>query len=128
MPSAQPLLQLMAVVPLESPNGIETETRGSLHLSTTVSVILLLVSTGLVAVFAEFLVDSIDYLVESAGVSQAFIVLIILPIVGNAAEHITAVVVASKNKMDLAIGVALGSNIQIALFTCHCTARMVPEY
>lgn len=128
MPSAHPLPQLMAVVPPESPNGIETEARGSLHLSRTVSDIPLLVSTGLVAVCAEFLVDSIDYLVESTGVSQAFIVSIILPIVGNAAEHITAVVVASENKIDLAIGVALGSSMQIALSTCHCTARMVPEY
>ncbi|PGH31207.1 calcium/proton exchanger [[Emmonsia] crescens] len=120
MPSAHPLPQLMAVVPPESPNGIETEARGSLHLSRTVSDIPLLVSTGLVAVCAEFLVDSIDYLVESTGVSQAFIVSIILPIVGNAAEHITAVVVASENKIDLAIGVALGSkwclNTEMSLY------------
>jgi Ca2+:H+ antiporter len=62
------------------------------------------------------MVDSIDYLVENTGVSEAFIGLIVLPIVGNAAEHVTAVTVASKNKMDLAIGVAIGSSIQIALF------------
>ena len=86
------------------------------HLSQTSAVILLLVSTGLVAICAEFLVDSINFLVETSGVSQAFIGLIILPIVGNAAEHVTAVTVASKNKMDLAINVALGSSIQIALF------------
>jgi Ca2+:H+ antiporter len=54
--------------------------------------------------------------VETSGVSQAFIGLIIIPIVGNAAEHVTAVVVAMKNKMDLAIGIAVGSSIQIALF------------
>ena len=86
------------------------------HLSQTSAVILLLVSTGLVAICAEFLVDSINFLVETSGVSQAFIGLIILPIVGNAAEHVTAVTVAYKNKMDLAINVALGSSIQIALF------------
>ncbi|OJD17277.1 calcium/proton exchanger [Emergomyces pasteurianus Ep9510] len=114
--SVQPLPHLMAAAPSQSPDGIEAETRGSLHLSRTASVILLVISTALVAVCAEFLVSSIDYLVENTGVSQAFIGLIILPIVGNAAEHITAVVVASKNKMDLAIGVALGSSIQIALF------------
>ncbi|PGG99964.1 calcium/proton exchanger [Blastomyces parvus] len=116
MPSAQPLPHLMAIVPSQSPDGIATETRGSCHLSRTASIILLVVSTALVAVCAEFLVDSIEYLVENTGLSQAFIGLIILPIVGNAAEHITAVVVAGKNKMDLAIGVALGSSIQIALF------------
>lgn len=85
-------------------------------MSRTSAVILLLVSTGLVAVCAEYLVASIDYLVDNTSVSEAFIGLIILPIVGNAAEHVTAVTVASKNKMDLAIGVAVGSSIQIALF------------
>lgn len=85
-------------------------------MSRTTAIVLLLVSTGLVAVCAEFLVSSINYLVENTGVSQAFVGLIILPIVGNAAEHVTAVTVASKNKMDLAIGVAVGSSIQIALF------------
>lgn len=85
-------------------------------MSRTSAVILLLVSTGLVAVCAEFLVASINYLVDNTSVSEAFVGLIILPIVGNAAEHVTAVTVASKNKMDLAIGVAVGSSIQIALF------------
>jgi Ca2+:H+ antiporter len=55
-------------------------------------------------------------MVNNSPVSEAFIGLIILPIVGNAAEHVTAVTVAAKNKMDLAIGVAVGSSIQIALF------------
>ena len=86
------------------------------HISRTSAVILLIISTLLVAVCAEFLVSSIDYLVDNTGVSEAFVGLIILPIVGNAAEHVTAVTVASKNKMDLAIGVAVGSSIQIALF------------
>lgn len=86
------------------------------HISRTSAIILLIVSTGLVAVCAEFLVDNINYLIENTSVSEAFIGLIVLPIVGNAAEHVTAVVVAGKNKMDLAIGVAVGSSIQIALF------------
>jgi Ca2+:H+ antiporter len=82
----------------------------------TTSIILLLISTGLVALCAEFLVGSIQHLVENSSLSEAFIGLIILPIVGNAAEHVTAVTVAAKNKLDLALGVALGSSIQIALF------------
>ena len=86
------------------------------YLSRTSAISLLLVSTGLVAVCAEFLVVSISSFVSNTGVSEAFVGLIILPIVGNAAEHVTAVTVASKNKMDLAIGVAVGSSIQIALF------------
>lgn len=85
-------------------------------LSRTGAIVLLLVVTGLVAVCAEFLVGSINYLVDNTSVSEAFVGLIILPIVGNAAEHVTAVTVASKNKMDLAIGVAVGSSIQIAIF------------
>lgn len=86
------------------------------HLSRTSAVILLLASTGLVAVCADFLVESINYLVDNTGVSEAFIGLIVLPIIGNAAEHVCAVTVAGKNKMDLAIGIAVGSSIQIALF------------
>ncbi|KAI1435536.1 Sodium/calcium exchanger protein-domain-containing protein [Xylaria sp. CBS 124048] len=85
-------------------------------LSRLAAVILLLVTTALVAVCAEFLVDSIQDVVASSSVKEIFIGLIILPIVGNAAEHVTAITVAMKNKMDLAIGVAVGSSIQIALF------------
>lgn len=75
----------------------------------------LVVVTILVAICADYLVGSIDDLVESANISKAFIGLILIPIVGNAAEHVTAVVVALRNKMDLAMGVAIGSSIQIAL-------------
>jgi Ca2+:H+ antiporter len=86
------------------------------RLSTTSSVVTLVFTTGFVALCAEFLVGSLDYIISTSGVSQAFIGLIILPLVGNAAEHVTAVTVAAKNKMDLAIGIALGSSIQIAIF------------
>lgn len=75
----------------------------------------LVVITIAVAVCAEYLVHSIDSIVKTAHISKTFIGLILLPIVGNAAEHVTAVVVALKNKMDLAIGVAIGSSMQIAL-------------
>ena len=75
----------------------------------------LVVVTVMVAVCAEYLVDSIDAIVQTAHISKTFIGLILLPIVGNAAEHVTAVVVSLKNKMDLAIGVAIGSSLQIAL-------------
>lgn len=76
----------------------------------------LVLVTLLVAICAEYLVDSIDAIVEEAHISKTFIGLILIPIVGNAAEHVTAVIVAWKNKMDLAIGVAIGSSLQIALF------------
>ncbi|KAI7538706.1 hypothetical protein KC317_g17702, partial [Hortaea werneckii] len=95
----------------------EEEEQPKEEMSRTAALVLLLVSTGLVAACAEFMVDAIPAMLESSpSVNQAFIGLIILPIVGNAAEHVTAVLVATKNKMDLAIGVAVGSSIQIALF------------
>jgi Ca2+:H+ antiporter len=77
---------------------------------------LLVIITLLVAICAEYLVGSIDAIVEEAHISKTFVGLILIPIVGNAAEHVTAVIVAWKNKMDLAIGVAIGSSLQIALF------------
>ena len=100
---------------VNSNRSIKTEAEDP-PISQTSSIVLLLISTGLVALCAEFLVGSIQHLVESSSISEAFIGLIILPIVGNAAEHVTAVTVAAKNKLDLALGVALGSSIQIALF------------
>ncbi|KAK4144794.1 Sodium/calcium exchanger protein-domain-containing protein [Dichotomopilus funicola] len=104
-------------IPLAHPPMLTaTEEPHSEQMSRTAAVILLLVSTALVAVCAEFMVDSINGLVETSHINEIFIGLIILPIVGNAAEHVTAITVAMKNKMDLAIGVAVGSSIQIALF------------
>ncbi|GKT51687.1 vacuolar calcium ion transporter [Colletotrichum spaethianum] len=77
--------------------------------------VVLVVTTVLIAICADYLVESIDPIVETAHISKNFIGLILIPIVGNAAEHVTAVVVAIRNKMDLAMGVAIGSSIQIAL-------------
>jgi len=78
--------------------------------------LVLIIVTVAVAVCAEYLVDCIGSIVETAHISKTFIGLILIPIVGNAAEHVTAVLVAAKDKMDLAIGVAIGSSLQIALF------------
>jgi Ca2+:H+ antiporter len=72
-------------------------------------------TTLLVAFFSEMLVHSIDGFVEASGISRTFVGLILLPIVGNAVEHVTAVTVAMKDKMDLAMGVAVGSCTQISL-------------
>ena len=81
-----------------------------------VAVFTLAVSTTLVALCAEFMIDSISAITSgNSGISVEFVGLILLPIVGNAAEHATAVTVACKDKMDLAIGVAIGSSMQIAL-------------
>lgn len=101
---------------VDAPPPANVENPSEPPLSKTASVLLLLGSTALVALCAEFMVDSIGDLVSDTPLSEAFVGLIILPIVGNAAEHVTAVTVAAKNKMDLAIGVAIGSSIQIAVF------------
>ncbi|KZZ97827.1 calcium/proton exchanger [Ascosphaera apis ARSEF 7405] len=94
----------------------ETSEEPERILSPVAAGIALLVITIAVAICAEYLVGSIDSIVESTSMSKTFIGLVLIPIVGNAAEHVTAVVVAYKNKMDLAIGVAIGSSLQIALF------------
>jgi len=77
--------------------------------------IVLVVVTLIISVCADYMVESIDALVATGNISKTFIGLILIPIVGNAAEHVTACVVAVKDKMDLAMGVAIGSSIQIAL-------------
>tara|TARA_R110002060_G_scaffold2730_4_gene4480 strand:- start:133 stop:459 length:327 start_codon:yes stop_codon:yes gene_type:complete len=61
------------------------------------------------------MVDGISSIVDGGHISVEFVGLILLPIVGNAAEHATAVTVACKDKMDLAIGVAVGSSMQVSL-------------
>lgn len=80
-----------------------------------VAIATLAISTVIIALCAEYMVDSITGITESGALSEEFVGLILLPIVGNAAEHATAVTVACKDKMDLAIGVAIGSSLQIAL-------------
>ncbi|KIJ12812.1 hypothetical protein PAXINDRAFT_14377 [Paxillus involutus ATCC 200175] len=94
---------------------LEPETEDP-QMSVAVSLGLLVAVTVLVAVTAEFLVDSINGMTESAGIPKEFVGVILLPIVGNAAEHVTAVTVSVKDKLTLSLGVAVGSSIQIALF------------
>lgn len=98
--------------------GTETDDEHSPEepqMSPWAATIVLILTTIAVAFCAEYLVDSIDALVAKIHVSKTFVGLILLPIVGNAAEHVTAIVVALKDKMDLAMGVAVGSSMQIAL-------------
>ena len=72
--------------------------------------------TVIIAFCAEAMVSGIEAITSSGIVSEEFVGLILLPIVGNACEHVTAITVAMKDKMDLAIGVAIGSSMQVALF------------
>lgn len=95
---------------------VETEVPEQPLMNLAVCLWLLVVVTVLVAVTAEFLVDSIDGLTSSGAINKEFVGIILLPIVGNAAEHVTAVTVSVKDKLTLSLGVAVGSSIQIALF------------
>ncbi len=76
----------------------------------------LLVCTLLVALESELLVDTLEVATSQLGLTSLFTGVILVPIVGNAAEHATAVSVAMKDKMDLSVSVAVGSSMQIALF------------
>jgi Ca2+:H+ antiporter len=80
------------------------------------AVAILLASTMGVVVVAEFLVHAIEPAIESFGLTHTFIGVVVIAIVGNAAEHSTAVMMALKNKMDLAFNIAFESSKQIALF------------
>ncbi len=86
------------------------------HINVKLWVAVLLGCTVLVAIESELLVGSLEVATEKLGLTSLFTGVILLPIVGNAAEHATAVSVAMKNKMDLSVSVAVGSSLQIALF------------
>jgi len=76
--------------------------------------IMILAVTGL-ALMSEFLVSSLDIVTESFGLSEFFVGIILVPLIGNVAEHLVAVQVAIKDEMDLSLSIALGSSLQIAL-------------
>jgi Ca2+:H+ antiporter len=76
----------------------------------------LVVATIGVAVMAEFLVGAAEHTAKALGWTEVFVGVIVVAIIGNAAEHSTAIIMAAKNKMDASINIAVGSSIQIALF------------
>jgi len=80
------------------------------------ALLVLLVSTIFVAWLSEFLVSTVEATRAQLGVTEVFIGVIVVAIVGNAAEHSTAIWMAMKNKMDLSLGIAIGSSLQMALF------------
>lgn len=72
-------------------------------------------STLGVVVMSEVLVSAVEPVVEATGVSEFFLGVVLVPLVGNVAEHFVAVQVAGRNQMDLSLGIAYGSSLQIAL-------------
>jgi Ca2+:H+ antiporter len=78
--------------------------------------LILLLATVAVAIESELLVGTLEEATANLGLTKLFTGVILIPIIGNAAEHTTAIAVAIKNKMELSVSVALGSSMQIALF------------
>jgi len=80
------------------------------------SILTLIGATALIAWVSEILVGSVHAAASSFGMSRVFLGVIVVAVVGNAAEHSTAVMMAMKNRMELSLGIAIGSSLQIALF------------
>lgn len=95
--------------------GHEAEESGE-HWSKSRSIMTLLIATAFVALISEFLVGAVEAARGALGFTEVFVGVIVVAIIGNAAEHSSAVLMAMRNKMDLSLGIALGSSLQIALF------------
>ena len=94
----------------------EGETEEAPDMSLKVAILMLIAATVAVAVMSEIFVGTVEPMAESSGLSKTFVGIILVPIIGNAAEHSTAIIMAFKNKMNAAVEIALGSSLQISLF------------
>ena len=95
--------------------GHEEEEAGE-HWSKGRAALTLLIATAFVALISEFLVGAVEAARGALGFTEVFVGVIVVAIIGNAAEHSSAILMAMRNKMDLSLGIALGSSLQIALF------------
>jgi Ca2+:H+ antiporter len=98
-----------------SPEGGAATGEGLAPFGVAASLALLVGSTAAVAFVSEAFVGAIEPLVEEVGISELFVGVILVPIVGNIAEHIVGVQIAYKNRMDFSMAISLGSSIQVAL-------------
>jgi Ca2+:H+ antiporter len=97
---------------------VASEAHGAAHTpgwSLTRATIVLLLSAAFVGWLSEIMVGSTEEAIRHIGLSEVFVGLIVVPIIGNAAEHSSAVIMAMKNRMDLAVSIAMGSSAQVAL-------------
>ncbi len=96
---------------------IDSKDSGAAHgWSRNRAILVLLIAAGFIGLVSEWLVQAVEATATAFGMTEVFVGVILVAIVGNAAEHSTAVLVARKNQMDLALHIAVGSSIQIALF------------
>jgi len=96
--------------------GSEHQEEGEPNWSLKKSIMVLILATVAIAFESEILVSSVEPMTEALGLSEFFVGIILIPIIGNAAEHSTAIIMAMKNKMDVAVEIAIGSSLQIILF------------
>jgi Ca2+:H+ antiporter len=80
------------------------------------SVLILVMATAFVAWLSEVLVGAVEPVLEHLGWTEFFLGIVVIPLVGNVAEHLTAVTVAAKNRMNMSLEISVGSSLQIALF------------
>jgi Ca2+:H+ antiporter len=86
------------------------------HWSVVKALLVLLVSTAAIVWMSELLVGTVEHVVLEIGITEFFLGIIIVPLIGNVAEHLVAVTVAAKNQMELSLAISVGSSLQIALF------------
>jgi Ca2+:H+ antiporter len=101
--------------PLTTPL-IEPEARPKHLWSLRTAIIVLSLSTIGVAYLSELLVGSVEPVVERLGITEFFLGIVLIPLIGNVAEHLVAVQVAYRNQMDLSVEICIASSLQIALF------------
>jgi Ca2+:H+ antiporter len=89
--------------------------KGNAHWSPRLSIIVLVASAAVTGLLSEFLVTAIEPTIKATGISAVFVGLIIVPLVGNIAEHFAAIKIAAKGDLDFAMGIAFNSALQVAL-------------
>jgi Ca2+:H+ antiporter len=100
----------------KSASGIEIPVKEQENWSISKSLIILTLATGGIVWMSELLVGSVEAVVQGTGISEFFLGIILVPIIGNIAEHLVAIKVAYKNHMELSTEIAISSSLQIALF------------
>ncbi len=100
----------------EPAEAAEVESGKNHSWTLTRSLTVLFAATAVIAWMSEILVGSVEHAAIAMGMTSIFVGVIVVAIIGNAAEHSTAILMALKNRMDLSLGIAIGSSIQIALF------------
>ena len=110
------LFSLVTHKELFAGEGVGVEEHGGRQWSLVRSIGTLAAATVVIAWMSELLVGSVEHAARVFGMTNVFIGVIVVAVIGNAAEHSTAIMMARKNRMDLSFGIAIGSSIQVALF------------